>query len=264
MIDASLPAGRFSDGEFRIGRVFSRTWSVFSSHFLTFVLVTGIANLPSLFIPRPAPGAPMPLSPFQLVGVTFAALVLLMVLWVLSQAVLLYAAFQAMQGRPIDLAESARIGLRRFFPIIGVVLSVGLLVGLASLLLVVPGIMLYIAWSVATPVCVVERLGPFSSMGRSRELTRGHRWKIFGMWLLILLVAVIVGGILGGLAFAILGANGILALSAAMSTLVGQIVNLVWSSIWTAFFSILIVVTYHDLRVAKEGIDTDQIAAVFD
>src|SRR5579872_6645546 len=107
MTDALLPAGRFSAGEFRIGHVFSRTWSVFSSHFLTFVLVTGIANLPSLLIPRPTPGAPLPVGPFQLVGVTFAVLASLMVLWVLSQAVLLYAAFQAMQGRPIDLAESA-------------------------------------------------------------------------------------------------------------------------------------------------------------
>jgi hypothetical protein len=32
----------------------------------------------------------------------------------------------------------------------------------------------------------------------------------------------------------------------------------------TAFYAVLIVVTYHDLRVAKEGIDTDQIAAVFE
>jgi hypothetical protein len=45
---------------------------------------------------------------------------------------------------------------------------------------------------------------------------------------------------------------------------VGQIVNLVWGAIWSAFLAILIVVTYHDLRVAKEGVDTDQIAAVFE
>ncbi len=31
-----------------------------------------------------------------------------------------------------------------------------------------------------------------------------------------------------------------------------------------AFGSIVGVVVYHDLRVAKEGIDTDRIAAVFD
>ena len=40
--------------------------------------------------------------------------------------------------------------------------------------------------------------------------------------------------------------------------------SLVWSALWGAFYAILAVVTYHDLRVAKEGLDTDQIAAVFD
>jgi large-conductance mechanosensitive channel len=44
----------------------------------------------------------------------------------------------------------------------------------------------------------------------------------------------------------------------------GQIVNLLWSAIWTAFLAIVLAVTYHDLRVAKEGVDTEQIAAVFE
>jgi hypothetical protein len=39
---------------------------------------------------------------------------------------------------------------------------------------------------------------------------------------------------------------------------------LIWNAIWTAFLNISIAVTYHDLRVAKEGVDTDQIAAVFE
>jgi hypothetical protein len=262
MTYTSPPTGRFSEGEFRIGQVFSRTWAVFSGHFLTFILVTGIANLPALLMPRPTPGVPG--NPYQVFGSMILIIVLLIVLWVLSQAVLLFAAFQAMRGRPIDLAESARIGLKQFFPIIGLTISVAVATGLASLLFVVPGVMLYVAWFVATPVCVVEQLGPFGSMGRSRELTRGHRWKIFGMLLILVLVASVVGGLLVGAAVAFLGPNGIMAFSVAMTTLVGQIVNLIWNAIWSAFFAILIVVTYHDLRVAREGIDTDQIAAVFE
>ena len=49
-----------------------------------------------------------------------------------------------------------------------------------------------------------------------------------------------------------------------MTTTVAQIASLIWSAIWTTFPAIPVVVTYHDLRVAKEGIDTDQIAAVFE
>jgi hypothetical protein len=99
-------------------------------------------------------------------------------------------------------------------------------------------------------------------MGRSRALTKGHRWKLLGLMLLVILPALIFGAIVGALMFAVTG--GFLAMAAAFSTTLGQIVNLIWNAIWTAFFAIVIVVTYHDLRVAKEGVDTEQIAAVFE
>jgi hypothetical protein len=40
--------------------------------------------------------------------------------------------------------------------------------------------------------------------------------------------------------------------------------SLVWAGLASAFGVIFAVAIYHDLRVAKEGIDTSQIAAVFD
>jgi hypothetical protein len=188
----------------------------------------------------------------------------MIVLGTLSQAIVLYGAFQVMRGQPVDLAESARIGLRRFFAIVGLALCVSLLAGFATLLLVVPGVIVYLMWFVATPVCVVEQLGPFASMGRSRELTKGHRWKLLGLSLLILLPALVVGAIVGAIIVATMGTGGFLATSTAMAGTLGKVVNLIWSAVWTAFLAIVIVVTYHDLRVAKEGVDTNQIAAVFE
>jgi hypothetical protein len=44
----------------------------------------------------------------------------------------------------------------------------------------------------------------------------------------------------------------------------GSVALLLWISVYGPFNAVLTAVTYHDLRVAKEGIDTDQIAAVFD
>src|SRR5207302_7500833 len=98
----------------------------------------------------------------------------------LCQAVILHAAFQDMRGRAVNLGESLSVGLRRFLPIIGasILLSLGAAVGM--LLLIVPGLILLTMWYVAIPACVVEELGPARSLGRSSELTRGNRWKIFG------------------------------------------------------------------------------------
>jgi hypothetical protein len=53
-------------------------------------------------------------------------------------------------------------------------------------------------------------------------------------------------------------------LSALQITVLAMLGNLIWNGVWGAFYAIFVVVTYHDLRVAKEGVDVHQIAAVFD
>jgi hypothetical protein len=241
--------------------VFSRAWSVFSRNFVTFMLVIGIANLPSLLLTPPALGTPA--SPAANLNPTFfVVLLLVIVLSTVGQAMVLYGAFQDMRGRPVSLADCLKVGLRRFFPIIGLAISVIVGMMFASILLVFPALMLAMMWFVATPVCVVEQLGPFRSMGRSRQLTKGHRWRIFGLSLLILIPALIVGAIAGVL-FA-LGASSFLTLNAVLASTLGKLISLVWKAAWGGFFAAVIAVTYHDLRVAKEGLTTEQIASVFE
>jgi hypothetical protein len=57
---------------------------------------------------------------------------------------------------------------------------------------------------------------------------------------------------------------GLDALDAAVGTTIGLLANLIWNAGFEVFCVILIVVTYYDLRVAKEGFDTDRTAAVFE
>jgi MFS family permease len=244
----------FAEADFRVGRVLSRTFSVLSRNLLPFCLVTVIAALPNLLIFAPgARGfAPATLTPGASAVRLLLGFGLVMMLNALSQAIVLYGAFEDMRGRPVHLLESLRIGLRRFFPVLGVAIGVAVLTGLAGLLLVIPAFIVATMLLVAMPACVVEQLGPGKSMSRSKQLTKGHRWKIFGLWLLAMLVSGILQSVLIGLAGIIGGP--ILAL----------IVFLAWSAIFGAFYAIMVVVIYHDLRVTKEGVDTDQIAAVFD
>ena len=165
---------------------------------------------------------------------------------------MLYGAFEDMRGRPVDLMlRSFQHASRRFLPVIGVAFLTTLLTGLASLLLIIPGLILFMAWYVAIPACVVERLGPWTSLQRSAALTKGNRWKVAR---LIIVLAVITG----------IGEGLVAAVTAEAGMTIGLIANLIWSALVGAFSAILGVVIYHDLRVAKEGVDTDQIAAVFD
>src|SRR5262245_22654230 len=55
--------------------------------------------------------------------------------------------------------------------------SLGIVLGL--FLLVVPGLLLAVWWSLVVPAVVLEGRGPRAALGRSRELVRGHGFKIF-------------------------------------------------------------------------------------
>ena len=243
-----LPVGQYAEGEFRVGQVLSRTFSVLSRNLLPFCVVTAIAYLPNLLIfEGGTPGEPQG----RMLAFVFIGLIVSLVLSALSQAIVLFGAFEDMRGRPVDMIASLKVGLGRFLPVIGVALLVGLLTGLAAILLVFPAFIVMTMLFVAMPVCVVERLGSVKSLGRSSDLTKGHRWKIFGLWLIVILVTLIGSAILGGIGYA-------------TGAIVGDLLKLIWGALAGAFNAIMAVVAYHDLRVVKEGVDTDRIASVFD
>jgi predicted neutral ceramidase superfamily lipid hydrolase len=170
----------------------------------------------------------------------------------LAYATCLYGAYETMRGKDFSIAESFSVGLGRLAPVLGTAVAVGILTGLASLLLVVPGAIVYLMMYVALPVCVVERLGPFDSVRRSRLLTKGSRWKILGLLLLMCLAIMIVGAVFGGIGAALAGLRGY-AIGA------GLVSVLIYS-----FFAVLAAVVYHDLRVAKEGVDIETLTSVFE
>lgn len=254
-------------GEFRVGQVFSRAWTVLSGNVTKFLPLTAILALPELFnlftgksatitgaSGTATPNAPPDLSAGALLaigGTAIAFLIVWIILNVVTEATVLYGSFQAMRNRPVEIGESFKKGLARLGPIIGLSICAGLSIGLSAMFFLVPGLILLSMWFVALPACVVEGLGPFGSMGRSAELTKGHRWQIFGIWLVLWLVQVIVGAVL--IAILTVG-NDVIAI-------IGQAA---WSTFIGAYQSIVVAVTYHDLRVAKEGVDIDHIASVFD
>jgi hypothetical protein len=245
-------AARFFPGEFRIGRVFTRSYAIYSAHFVTFFLLGAISALPALLINwnqlAQSPGRPTAGGAVLiLLGV-----VLSLIVGPLVQAAMLYGAFQDMRGREVRLGESLGVALQRFFPLIGLAICFVLAITVGFLLLIVPALMFYAMFFVAAPVCVVERLGPLASMTRSRDLTRGHRWKVFGVLLLLQIINLVVGSVLR---------LGLLALTGPVLAVTGL---LVWGALMGAYSALIAVVSYRDLRVAKEGIDTEQIASVFD
>jgi hypothetical protein len=129
----------------------------------------------------------------------------------------------------------------------------GAVFGILAVVLLGCWAVLYLAcgYAVTTPVVVLEELNSsFDAFGRSWDLTRGFRLKIF----LIFLVAVIVVFV-PGIAIGAVGASIARDLRA-----VGRAIELVSAALpilLTPLFSCVLTLVYYDLRVRREAFDLE-------
>lgn len=229
-----------AEGEFRIGRVFNRTCSLLSRNFPIYFAVSALAAVPKSIVDKTGGG-------WQVL-----VFVLIAVAGPLGYAITAQVAFADMSGRPVRLADAVRSTFRRLLPLLGLTFCMGLAIAVGFMLLIVPGIILVMMWYVTMPAFVIERLDISASFARSSALTKGHRWPIFGMWLLMFIAGIIIEVVLEK-TLALSGSAGFVTCG-----------SLVWAGLGGAFGSVFVVATYYDLRVAKEGIDTRHLAAVFE
>jgi len=236
---------------FRVLTVIGRSASMLRRHFPRFFLVGLIASSPILLLASmqtTETAEPEDINGWLWVVFEIA---LLTVFDTFGRAVIIHAAFQDMRCRaPVGVIELLNVSLRRFWPLIGLVFA-DFLSTMGFYLLIVPGLVLYTIWLVALPACIVEQLGFSTSLRRSLDLTKGHRWKTFGLMLVLLAQT--------------LGSWFVEPwLRAAAGPIVGAVGHLIWGGAWTAFNAAVLIVAYRDLRIAKEGTDIEQIAVVFD
>jgi uncharacterized membrane protein len=198
----------------------------------------------------------------------YMAMVIVMVICgLLLQATIIRAAAAQARGEKASLGECLTTGLAKILPLflLGLLMGFGGMIGFV--LLIVPGIILFIMWSVAAPALVVEDLGPIAALGRSRALTKGYRWTIFGIGLLMLIALWILSAVVGLVMLLFMGLNGLetmsVSIEASSYSPVTIIFGLVFNTLYTAFFAALPASLYLMLREIKEGPQADRLADIF-
>ena len=257
---------------FEIGRVISRTFSVYGRNFVTFTILAALAAIPTILLTyyfgkiSPAPamvaGTP-PAHIFATLGAIWgraliAGLVGICFAFIL-QAAIIYGTLADLNGNRATFGECLSTGVKVFLPLIGLAILTMLGCYLGLILLVVPGIMLFMAWFVVVPVFVVERTGVFGAFGRSRQLTRGFRWPILGLALIYFVAAIAINFALAPLFSVNLFHPGMATF--AMPYLLASAVVRIFVSVIAAAG---VASVYYELRLAKEGIGPQGIAAAFD
>jgi hypothetical protein len=125
-------------------------------------------------------------------------------------------------------------------PLIWTALLVGLGVFLGLLAFVIPGFVLLTWWCVAAPAVVIERTGPVDAIRRSRELVRGHGWRVFSVLAVTVLIVLVVSAVFQSIAIAV-GGSGI---AYALALLAGN-------AITAPIFALAATVLYLTLRRLK-------------
>jgi uncharacterized membrane protein len=92
---------------------------------------------------------------------------------------LIYSLAQLKGGKRPGYLEAMAVGFRNWGRVFVAQLLTSILITLALVVLIVPGVVLAVRYALLYPVVVLEGAGTDKARRRSTELTRGVRWQIF-------------------------------------------------------------------------------------
>lgn len=178
---------------------------------------------------------------------------------VLSGGALAKSISESYLGNELSVGEAYRYVLPKLLTIIAALIFVALVVGLGLVLLVVPGIIFMLWFSLTTQTIVIENLKATKGMSRSKALASGNLGKIFSVGFLIMLitwVASIPLGVLGGFLGRALFHNNVM-----LSDFINQLSGVAGQILVAPIGAIAYTLLYYDLRIRKEGFDLQMLAS---
>ncbi len=208
----------------------------------------------------PSPGEPLDTTEFwALLAGSISIAILNVIATAIATGACLKAISDSYLGGEANWRDSLRFMRGRVASTVWITMLHTIIPTIALAALIAPGVWLWVAWSVAVPVLLMEGLKGRRALGRSFRLVRHRWWKVFGAIALGMLLALLLGGAIGAgftfLLFTDLGDSTI------MSLIVQTIANIITGVLTTPFQAALIAVIYFDLRVRKEGFDLELLAA---
>lgn len=245
-----------------VGSLLGRTFSTWKGAFLPFAGLGLLYQAVSLAVgfALGSPVNPFTAQPFQqpapeVLAWTFSArywafMIGTYVLGMLFSGALTAGAIQHLAGRRPTVGGMVGAMARRVPALVVAGTLTILAVYGGMLLLIVPGIMWGLAFSLSTAVVMAEPLGAVASMKRSAGLAKGSRWTLLGLFLVCGLVTLVPNVLAWGLG--------------TLVPVLGGTITIATGVCLGPLFYTAPAVAYHDLRVAKEGARTEELARVFE
>jgi hypothetical protein len=171
---------------------------------------------------------------------------------------------RAALGREVTFSIAWKEVQPRLLPLLGVGLVYSVVATIGLMLCVIPGVVAYVFWALASPALILER-GTFKqAFSRSVKLVKGSFWRVLGILALAWVIQYLFDNIiqlpftlgtgvfqqvLNPSAAAVVPSTGDLLLQS-----VGQIVS---GTIALPFVALVTVIIYLDQRMRREGMDIE-------
>lgn len=189
-----------------------------------------------------------------------AGTILISVLAFVASQVATGACFKAVSGAYLeeqaDWRESLRFARSKLGSLLWLSFLFVILLAPAFLACIVPGVYLWGAWAVATPVLLFDDVRGWGALKRSRELVRGRWWPTVGVLVLMTILSGIVSAVFLGLFAGVVSVSDN-EVAAAVADAIAQTAS---SALTTPLSAAVLTVLYFDLRVRKEGFDLELLA----
>ncbi len=161
----------------------------------------------------------------------------------LVQAALVKAVQDVRDGRvDLNLGETVSAALPYLATVMAASILAGIGISIGFVLLIVPGLILLTFWSLIVPSIVIGGEGVFSSFSKSWRTVRGYAWHVFGTYVLVFLILIVVDIVLG---LILLPLHSLVARNFISSVVSGTLV--------APFLALVVTLVYYRLTAAHEG-----------
>lgn len=289
------------------GELMDRTFALYRKNFKLFVgiatigpaasLVFQLLTVGSLAVPAATKPGTSAFAGASLGIGMLAGVVIMLAGMAVANGATVKAVAAVHLGRPITIGESYKSLKGSIWRIFGVFLSVALLVGIATVVIIIVAsilgslavvggaqagragtilgvlvaivaavigamlaITIYVRYALAVPACVVEDIGVRASLKRSAFLSKGSRSRILAVYAVFFILAVVVAMALTGL----VGLISIIIPNLIARLILNSVAGFIAGSLTGPLATIGIALVYYDERVRKEAFDLQFMMASLD
>src|SRR5689334_14648583 len=168
-----------------------RTFHLYRNNFLVFLGITAIPQLIVLALRLWYAATLTTVGRFDMtnLGIAIVSYVAIQI----SAAATVIAVSNLHLDRDVSVTSAFSTAKGSMVRVCLISLAVGIAAGIALLFLIVPGVYVWLMWSLVVPVTVLEGGRLNVSTTRSKYLTQGSRGRIFVIYLLIFILMWVVG-----------------------------------------------------------------------